>query len=69
MRILHIFWIIIQVQMARRKGATKKISKCISLSEETLKRLDEFCSQNYNAERSAVVEDALKKFFQEKRIP
>jgi metal-responsive CopG/Arc/MetJ family transcriptional regulator len=50
--------------MPRRNGK-KRVGISVSLEEEILNKLDAFCEQNYNAERSAVIENAIKKFLGE----
>ena len=53
--------------MPREKGENKKIGISVSIDEELLKELDDFCKKNYNAERSTVIEDAVRKFLDEKK--
>ncbi|GEM_PF-3009286 len=48
-----------------KKSTSKRIGLSISLDENLAKRLNDFCRQNFNAERSAVIEEALKKFLEE----
>ncbi len=49
-----------------KKRDGKRVGISITLEENMLIRLDEFCKANFNAERSAVIENALKKFLEEK---
>lgn len=43
----------------------KRVGISITLSEGILKKLDEFRKKNFKAERSAVIEESLKKFLEE----
>jgi len=52
--------------MKKSINGEKKTPISISLSESILRRLENFCKENYKAERSAVIEEALKKFLGEK---
>jgi len=52
--------------MKKGNNDEKRVPVSISLGEFLLKRLDDFRKENYNAERSAVIEEALKKFLEEK---
>lgn len=47
-----------------KRASSKRIGISISLDEDTLGKLNDFCKQNFNAERSAVIEEALRKFFE-----
>lgn len=53
--------------MPREKGENKKTGISISIDKELLKELDDFCAENYNAERSTVIEDAVRKFLNDKK--
>lgn len=48
----------------RNQGQKPKIS--VVLEEDTFKKLNDFCKSHYNAEKSKVVEEAIKKFLEEK---
>lgn len=53
--------------MPVEKGEDKKMGISVSIEKELLKELDDFCRENYNAERSAVVEESIRKFLNEKK--
>ena len=48
-----------------KKSSSKRVGISISLDESLAKKLNDFCKQNFNAERSAVIEEALRKFLEE----
>jgi metal-responsive CopG/Arc/MetJ family transcriptional regulator len=54
--------------MGRKSSGEKRIPISVTLTEETLKKLNDFCKQNYSCDRSKVVEEAIKRFLEEKGI-
>lgn len=48
-----------------KAASPRRVGISISLDEGLAKRLNDFCRQNFNAERSAVIEKALRKFLEE----
>ena len=52
----------------RKRSGSKKTGISISIDEVLLKQLDAFCQENFNAERSAVVEKALLQFLEQKKM-
>ncbi len=48
-----------------KRGATK-LQISITIDQELAKKLDDFCKKNHGAKRSTIIEEALKKFLEEK---
>jgi metal-responsive CopG/Arc/MetJ family transcriptional regulator len=55
--------------MPKEKDENKKTGISVSINEDLLKELDDFCEKSYNASRSTVIEDAVRKFLEEKKRP
>lgn len=49
-----------------KKRLDKREGVSISFNTSVLEKLDNFCKKNFNAERSSVVEEAVKEFLAKK---
>lgn len=49
-----------------KKAGVKKKGISVTLEESLLQKLDKFCKQNYGVSRSAIIDEALKKFLEER---
>lgn len=60
---VYIF-LLTKIKLMPKKTNVKRKGISVSIEEGLLQKLDDFCKQNYNASRSVVIEEAVKKFLE-----